>query len=154
MTRSPAWHARIDIAGAVEGSGFLVSDRTVLTCAHVMRHHDRAEAVFPGAPGLAPLPARIVARGAWAGGDRDPGDLAVLELERPVPIAPAVFAAVDAPHASPTPTLVAYGFPHGYDEEGVPGELLVASRQLIGDEWAHLEFPRGYDDGHVAAAGP
>ncbi|MFE4059522.1 trypsin-like peptidase domain-containing protein [Streptomyces sp. NPDC059096] len=144
MTRSPAWHARIDVAGLVEGSGFLVSDRTVLTCAHVLGHHDRAEAVFPGAPGLAPLAARVVARGAWAGGDRDPGDLAVLELERPVAIAPAVFAAVDAPHAAPSPTLVAYGFPHGYDEEGVQSQLLLTSRQLIGAEWAQLEFARGY----------
>ncbi|MFD7638592.1 serine protease, partial [Streptomyces sp. NPDC059873] len=69
MTRSPAWHARIDADGAV-GSGFLVSGRTVLTCAHVVTG-DRASVVFPGAPGLAPVPARVVLRGhAWAGGDR------------------------------------------------------------------------------------
>ncbi|MFE9886553.1 hypothetical protein [Streptomyces scopuliridis] len=75
MTRSPAWHARIDADGAV-GSGFLISGRTVLTCAHVVAG-DRASVVFPGAPGLAPVPARVVVRGhAWAGGDRDPGDLA------------------------------------------------------------------------------
>ncbi|MEV7084679.1 trypsin-like peptidase domain-containing protein [Streptomyces sp. NPDC093085] len=156
MTRSPAWHARIDIAGAAEGSGFLVSDRTVLTCAHVLLHHDRAEAVFPGAPGLAPLPARVVARGTWAGGDRDRGDLAVLELERPVPIAPARFAAPDAAHGTPARKLVAYGFPYGYDVEGVQSELLVTSRQLIADEWAQLEFPRGHgqqtDQGFSGAA--
>ncbi|MFB7273838.1 trypsin-like peptidase domain-containing protein [Streptomyces sp. NPDC056244] len=147
MTRSPAWHARIDVDGAVEGSGFLVADRTVLTCAHVMRYRDRAEVVFPGAPGApdaGPIPARVVDRGAWAGGDRDRGDLAVLELDRPVDIAPAVFAALGAPYASSAPKLVAYGFPDGYGEEGVQSELRATSRQLISDEWAQLEFWRGY----------
>ncbi|MFD7219970.1 trypsin-like peptidase domain-containing protein [Streptomyces sp. NPDC059892] len=155
MTRSPAWHARIDADGAV-GSGFLVSGRTVLTCAHVVTG-DRASVVFPGAPGLAPVPARVVLRGhAWAGGDRDPGDLAVLELDRPPGLAPAVFAPLDAPYASPAPKLVAYGFPYGYDEEGVQSELRATSRQLIRDEWAQLAGWRGYgqetDHGFSGAA--
>ncbi|MFD7115546.1 trypsin-like peptidase domain-containing protein [Streptomyces sp. NPDC059922] len=155
MTRSPAWHARIDADGAV-GSGFLVSGRTVLTCAHVVTG-DRASVVFPGAPGLAPVPARVVLRGhAWAGGDRDPGDLAVLELDRPPGLAPAAFAPLDAPYASPAPKLVAYGFPYGYDEEGVQSELRATSRQLIRDEWAQLAGWRGYgqetDHGFSGAA--
>ncbi|MGS2591166.1 VMAP-C domain-containing protein [Streptomyces hebeiensis] len=156
VTRSPAWHARIDIDGAAEGSGFLVADRTVLTCAHVLRHHDRAEIIFPGAPGLGPLGAGVVARGAWAGGDRDPGDLAVLRLDRPVGIAPAAFAPLDGPYASPSPKLVAHGFPLGYGEEGVQSELRATSMQLIRDEWAQLEFWREYgqktDHGFSGAA--
>ncbi|QXE34118.1 serine protease [Streptomyces sp. GMY02] len=144
MTRSPAWHARIDVDGAVEGSGFLVADRTVLTCAHVMRYRDRAEVVFPGAPETGPVPARVVDRGAWAGGDRDRGDLAVLELDRAVDIVPAVFAALGAPYASEAPKLVAYGFPDGYGEEGVQSELRATSRQLISDEWAQFEFWQGF----------
>ncbi|PVE12448.1 trypsin-like peptidase domain-containing protein [Streptomyces scopuliridis] len=155
MTRSPAWHARIDADGAV-GSGFLVSGRTVLTCAHVVAG-DRASVVFPGAPGLAPVPARVVVRGhAWAGGDRDPGDLAVLELDRPPGLAPAAFAPLDAPYASPAPRLVAYGFPFGYGEEGVQSELRAISSQLIRDEWAQLGGWRGYgqetDHGFSGAA--
>ncbi|MEV6418538.1 trypsin-like peptidase domain-containing protein [Streptomyces sp. NPDC051662] len=155
MTRSPAWHARIDAGGAV-GSGFLISDRTVLTCAHVVAG-DRASVVFPGAPGLAPVPARVVVRGdAWAGGDRDPGDLAVLELDRPPALAPAAFAPLDAPYASPAPRLVAYGFPYGYGEEGVQSELRAVSSQLIRDEWAQLGGWRGYgqetDHGFSGAA--
>ncbi|MEV8393048.1 MULTISPECIES: trypsin-like peptidase domain-containing protein [unclassified Streptomyces] len=155
MTRSPAWHARIDTDGAV-GSGFLISDRTVLTCAHVVAG-DWASVVFPGAPGLAPVPARVVVRGdAWAGGDRDPGDLAVLELARPPALAPAAFAPLDAPYASPAPKLVAYGFPYGYGEEGVQSELRSVSSQLIRDEWAQLGGWRGYgqetDHGFSGAA--
>ncbi|MFJ5681871.1 trypsin-like peptidase domain-containing protein [Streptomyces sp. NPDC093099] len=155
MTRSPAWHARIDADGAV-GSGFLIADRTVLTCAHVVTG-DRASVVFPGAPGLGPVPARVVLRGhTWKGGDRDPGDLAVLELDRPPGLAPAAFAPLDAPYASPTPKLVAYGFPYGYDEEGVQSELRATARQLIRDEWAQLAGWRGYgqetDHGFSGAA--
>ncbi|MFF7973404.1 hypothetical protein [Streptomyces sp. NPDC007905] len=32
-----AWHARIEYGGAVAGAGFLVTRRTVPTCAHVVR---------------------------------------------------------------------------------------------------------------------
>ncbi|MFJ2648258.1 trypsin-like peptidase domain-containing protein [Streptomyces sp. NPDC087420] len=144
MRTSPAWHARIDVEGAVEGSGFLVTEDTVLTCAHVVGRWPRAEVVFPGARGLGPVTAEVVARGAWAGGDTDPGDLAVLRLDRPVGIAPAVFARLGEPYATPPPKLVAYGFPHGYGEEGVQTELRATSHLLIQDEWAQLEYWRGY----------
>ncbi|WP_327233777.1 serine protease [Streptomyces sp. NBC_01317] len=144
MRASPAWHARIDVEGAVEGSGFLVTEDTVLTCAHVVGRWPRAEVVFPGARGLGPVAAEVVARGAWAGGDTDPGDLAVLRLDRPVGIAPAVFARLGEPYATPPPKLVAYGFPHGYGEEGVQTELRATSHLLIQDEWAQLEYWRGY----------
>jgi hypothetical protein len=144
MRGSPAWHARVDIGGIVEGSGFLVSARSVLTCAHVVRHADRAEVVFPGAPGLEPVPAKVAMRGSWAGRTQDPGDVAVLELDQPVPVPPALFAPLDEPHRTPAPKLVAYGFPAGYGEEGVQSELRVASRQLIGGEWTQLEFWKAY----------
>jgi NTP-dependent ternary conflict system VMAP-like protein/trypsin-like peptidase len=144
MRASPTWQARVDIGGLVEGSGFLVSDRAVLTCAHVVRHGERAEVVFPGAPGLPPVPATVAMRGPWAGGAQDPGDVAVLELDRAVPLGPAVFAGLDEAYRMPQPKLVAYGFPAGYDEEGVQSELRVTSSQLIRDEWDQLEFWKGY----------
>ena len=141
---SPSWHARIDRGGAVAGSGFLVSDRHVLTCAHVVDQADAADVVFTGAPGLGPLPATVAMRGAWSGRSQDSGDVAVLELARSVALAPAAFAGLDEPHRTPTPKLVAYGFPAGYGEEGVQSELRATSRQLIGDEWSQLELWRGY----------
>ncbi|MET9481679.1 trypsin-like peptidase domain-containing protein [Streptomyces sp. NPDC006638] len=144
MRASPAWHARIDVGGAVEGSGFLVAEDTVLTCAHVVGRWPRAEVVFPGARSLGPVAAEVVARGAWAGGDTDPGDLAVLRLDRPVGIVPAAFAPLVGPYATPPPKLVAYGFPDGYEEEGVQTELRATSHLLIQDEWAQLEYWRGY----------
>ncbi|MYV56050.1 trypsin-like serine protease, partial [Streptomyces sp. SID3212] len=144
MRASPAWHARIDVEGAVEGAGFLVTDDTVLTCAHVVGRWPRAEVVFPGARELGPVAAEVVARGVWAGGDTDPGDLAVLRLDRPVGIAPAVFAPLDDPYATPPPKLIAYGFSQGYEEEGVQTELRATSHLLIRDEWAQLEYWRGY----------
>ncbi|MEV6401168.1 trypsin-like peptidase domain-containing protein [Streptomyces sp. NPDC051907] len=141
---SPSWQARIDRGGEVAGSGFLVSDRHVLTCAHVVDQADVSQVVFPGAPGLGPLPARVAVRGGWSGRSQDPGDVAVLELAEPAPIAPAAFAGLDEPHRTPDPKLVAYGFPAGYGEEGVQSELRVASRQLIADEWSQLSLWRGY----------
>ncbi|MEE1756585.1 VMAP-C domain-containing protein [Streptomyces sp. SP18CS02] len=145
---SPAWHARVDRDGEVAGSGFLVTERTVLTCAHVVADADRVSVSFPAAAGVVPLPATVVVRGSWAGSPRDAGDLAVLALDEPVALRPAVFAPLEEPitgrlgHTRPA-KLVAYGFPEGYDE-GVLSELRAGSRQLIGDEWAQLEDWKGY----------
>ncbi|MFE5241699.1 MULTISPECIES: VMAP-C domain-containing protein [unclassified Streptomyces] len=141
---SPAWQARIDLDGSVEGSGFLVSERTVLTCAHVVRDAERADVVFPGAPGLGPVPARVSMRGSWAGGPHDTGDVAVLELDRRVGLPPAWFGELDSPHGPEPRRLVSYGFPAGYGVEGVQSELRVTSRQLINGEWSQLEFWKGY----------
>ncbi|MFJ9564995.1 hypothetical protein ACIRQQ_33795 [Streptomyces fuscichromogenes] len=41
MSRA-AWHARIECGGEVSGASFLVTSRTVLTCAHVVRNQDLA----------------------------------------------------------------------------------------------------------------
>jgi vWA-MoxR associated protein C-terminal domain/vWA-MoxR associated protein middle region 0/Trypsin-like peptidase domain len=139
-TRS--WHARVVCRGEV-GAGFLVTDRHVVTCAHVVFRDDRAAVRFVGHPALGDIEATVVARGGWAGGATDPGDVAVLELDRPVTIAPAAFAGPQAAYGLPSPKLVAYGFPRGYDE-GTIGEYRVASRQLVRDEWVHLEAWTGH----------
>ena len=144
MTGSPAWHVRVEHEDAVTASGFLVSPGSVLTCAHVVHGIDHAMVSFPGAPGLAPVPARVTARGGWAGGPTDPGDVAVLSLDRPVRVAPAVFAVLEQPLDRPPPRLVSYGFPEGYADEGVQSELRPTSHQLIMNEWNQLEFWKGY----------
>ncbi|MFF4346530.1 trypsin-like peptidase domain-containing protein [Streptomyces sp. NPDC001530] len=136
---STSWHARIVCGGEV-GAGFLVSDRRVLTCAHVVRRSGAAAVTvsFPQDRGLGELTATVIAGGDWAGGATDPGDLAVLELDREVPLAPAVFAPPGDAYADPHPKLIAYGFPRGYDE-GTLAEYRAASDQLIADEWIQLE---------------
>ncbi|MFF9012290.1 trypsin-like peptidase domain-containing protein [Streptomyces sp. NPDC014870] len=146
MTGSPAWHVRIEHEGVVSGSGFLVGEDRILTCAHVVQGLDRSAVSFPGAPGLGVLQARVAERGAWAGRGTDPGDVAVLALDGPAPVAPAAFAEREEPLGAGEPArLVAYGFPHGYGEEGAQTELRVThDRLLIGGEWSQVEFWKAY----------
>lgn len=66
---------------------------------------------FPNRAELGVVAATVAVHGGWRGGDTDPGDVAVPELEREVPLAPAVFASPGAERDIPSPELVAYGFP-------------------------------------------
>ncbi|WAZ21534.1 serine protease [Streptomyces cinnabarinus] len=132
-----AWHARVE-CGTEVGAGFLVSGRHVLTCAHVVRRWELAPVVvsFPGHRELTGIPATVAVHGGWQGRATDPGDLAVLELDREVPLAPADFASPgdEREHAE----LIAYGFPKGYDE-GMLASYRALPGPLISDEWAQLE---------------
>ncbi|ALO93616.1 hypothetical protein SHL15_2465 [Streptomyces hygroscopicus subsp. limoneus] len=156
MMRGAAWQARIACGDAV-GAGFLVTGRRLLTCAHVVRWSDRAAVTvtFPHARELGALSASVVAHGGWAGGVTDPGDVAVLELDRDVPLAPAGFAPPDTAYTEPYPRLVAYGFPEGYDE-GTLAECQPVSGQLIAGEWLELVAWQGHGqplvDGFSGAA--
>lgn len=154
--RSAAWQARIACGDDV-GAGFLVTGRRLLTCAHVVRRSERAAVTvtFPHARELGELSASVVAHGGWAGEVTDPGDVAVLELDRDVPLAPAGFAPPDAAYTEPYPRLVAYGFPQGYDE-GTLAECQAVSGQLIAGEWLELVAWQGHGqplvDGFSGAA--
>ncbi|MEV6613980.1 trypsin-like peptidase domain-containing protein [Streptomyces sp. NPDC051051] len=138
--RSAEWQARVECAGQVVGAGFLVTPRTVLTCAHVV-HEGPAGALavtFTERPGSAPVAARVVAEGGWGGGGTDLGDLAVLELAHEVDIAPAALAPVDSAYGRQPRKLVVYGFPLGFDE-GTLAEYRVTAPQLLNREWMQLE---------------
>ncbi|MEU1459238.1 serine protease [Streptomyces sp. NPDC005727] len=138
--RGHAWHARIECGGSVLGAGFLVAPNMVLTCAHVVASgSDGLTVSFPGRRGLDGVPATVAVHGGWAGGDTDPGDLAVLELAHRVPLRPAGFAPPGAEQGPPTPSLEAYGFPEGYDGDGQIAEYRAVSAQRIADEWVQLE---------------
>ncbi|MGY6018554.1 VMAP-C domain-containing protein [Streptomyces spinosirectus] len=135
-----AWHARI-VCGNEVGAGFLVSARRVVTCAHVVRASATSAVTvsFPGSRNLGRLPATVAVLGGWAGDAADPGDLAVLELDREVPLEPARFAPPDAEIAGePPPALVAYGFPKGYDE-GMLARYHAVPGALVSDEWRQIE---------------
>ncbi|WP_405653423.1 trypsin-like peptidase domain-containing protein [Streptomyces sp. RK9] len=136
---STTWHARVE-CGRETGAGFLVSERHVLTCAHVVRDSGAAGVTvsFPHRGELGAVPAVVGAHGGWSGHDDHSGDLAVLELDRPVPIPPAGFAVPDDAYLEPRPRLVAYGFPRGY-AEGTIAEYRATAAQLIADEWVQLE---------------
>ncbi|MFD7457801.1 MULTISPECIES: VMAP-C domain-containing protein [unclassified Streptomyces] len=148
MSKS-AWHARI-VCGREVGAGFLVSARRVLTCAHVVRFSDTADitVTFPGRRDLGAVRATVTVHGGWRGGAADPGDLAVLELSREVPLAPAAFAPPGAEQGRPE--LVAYGFPKGYDE-GMLAVYRALPGPLISDEWVQLEAVSAH--GQPLAAG-
>ncbi|MFJ8464975.1 VMAP-C domain-containing protein [Streptomyces swartbergensis] len=135
---SAEWHARIELRGRVAGAGFLVAPGTVLTCAHVVGDGEGLTVTFTERPGSPPVPARVVAHGGWTGSHTDLGDLAVLELDREMPIAPAALAPVDAAHGTAPRKLVVYGFPAGFDE-GTLAEYRVTAPQLIKREWIQLE---------------
>jgi len=146
-----AWHARIECGNEV-GAGFLVSARRVLTCAHVVRQSGAADVTvsFPQRKELGALSATVAVHGGWEGAAADPGDLAVLELDREVPLAPAAFAPPGTEHGVPSPLLEAYGFPVGYDE-GTLAQYRAVSSTLIAGEWVQLEAATAH--GQPLAAG-
>ncbi|MFD6290105.1 trypsin-like peptidase domain-containing protein [Streptomyces sp. NPDC060205] len=135
---SASWHARIS-CGRDTGAGFLVTEQHVLTCAHVVARSDtEAVAVSFAHGGYEQVSARVVAHGGWDGRESDPGDLAVLELDRPVPMKPAEFATPTDAYGDPPRRLLAYGFPKRYDE-GTLAEYRATAQQLIAGEWVQLE---------------
>ncbi|MFD8166043.1 trypsin-like peptidase domain-containing protein [Streptomyces cellulosae] len=137
MTGDTVWHARVE-CGSEVGAGFLVSGRHVLTCAHVVRRRELSPVVvsFPADRELTGIPATVTVHGGWQGGPTDPGDLAVLELDREVALAPAEFAAPGEDQGNPE--LIVYGFPEGYDE-GMLASYRALPGPLIHGEWAQLE---------------
>ncbi|MFK0020476.1 trypsin-like peptidase domain-containing protein [Streptomyces sp. NPDC090798] len=135
---SASWHARIR-CGRDTGAGFLVSDRLVLTCAHVVAGSSTEGVSVSFAQGTGEaIAARVIAHGGWDGRDTDLGDLAVLELDRQVTIKPAVFAAPTEAYGDPPRKLLVYGFPKHYDE-GTLAEYRATTDQLIAGEWVQLE---------------
>lgn len=148
---SAAWHARIECGNEV-GAGFLVSPRRLVTCAHVVRWSGTSpvRVTFPNRRELGPLSAVVAVRGGWAGGAADPGDVAVLELDREVPLGPVEFAPPGAELGDPAPTLVTYGFPKGYDE-GMLARYQAVPGPLVSDEWRQLEAVTAH--GQPLAAG-
>jgi hypothetical protein len=160
------WLVRIAAAGPagpLTGAGVLVSDREVLTCAHVVHGADTAQVQLVAHPGLDPLAARVVLRGPWPRLPGGAGDVAVLELDRPLPdrtAAPAPFAALHQWARPPAPALVAYGFPAGHDT-GLGSEIrLTRGGFRIAGELMQLEhegtgmpLSPGFSGGPVVIAG-
>ncbi|HEX2313224.1 MAG TPA: trypsin-like peptidase domain-containing protein [Thermomonospora sp.] len=154
MSGRPSWQARIEVGGQPRGAGILVAERHVLTCAHIAGEHTEPQVSFLKAPqGYRGRSARVVFRGPWRRRD-DPGDVAVLELDEPVDIPPAVFA---APHDWPPPdrTLLVYGFPAGkptgsYARVTADFEEELPEGIQVEPETGHLErLQKGFSGGAV-----
>ncbi len=107
--------ARVDRGGQVLGAAFLVTERHLLTCGHVVEVDNDVELVFLANPDLDPIPARVTALINEEG-----RDVAVLLLDESVPKTyPAPLAQWNQGR-----TFRATGFPHDRLEgDPVDGKL-------------------------------
>lgn len=135
---STSWHARIE-CGRGTGAGLLVTERHVLTCAHVVQDSGTHEVrvTFVHGDGKA-ITSSVITRGPWDGTVSSRGDVAVLELAHPVDLRPAEFAAVSEAYGDPLPKLAVLGFPK-HSRNGAFAEYRATVAQLIKGEWVQLE---------------
>ncbi|HEY1704171.1 MAG TPA: trypsin-like peptidase domain-containing protein [Trebonia sp.] len=139
------WQACILLDGEVVGAGVLISDRHVLTCAHVVG--DREPSADPGKPGLGlevdfPLRrsvgrigARVAADG-WFPPLGEDGDIAILELTDPV----AIPSAALEPAAGRLGHRVrVVGYPAGFGPKGVWVSAVIAETAAPESDWVQLD---------------
>jgi WD40 repeat protein len=150
-----AWLGRVlGPAGDVLGAAFAISANRLLTCAHVVQN---AGAMTPGDairvdfPMLKASCEAIVAEEGWEVGDGTAGDVAVLRLHSPPrDIRAAPVRALYSVNGAP---FTAYGFPAGYDKEGIAadGRLgMSTGRQWVKlDVESHVSVQRGFSGGAV-----
>ena len=127
-----AWQCRVDLPGTeTRGSGFLVTDRHVLTCAHVVTGRDAAEVTLRNAGG--PIPATVLREGPWWSPTAEAADIAVLELSAPAAgVEPARFAPFSAVELYAGQPLNALGFPWGYEQDGINATFTAGPGRELG----------------------
>lgn len=106
------WRARITAPGA-EGSGFLVDDHHVVTCAHVVRGHSAVEVTIDGTRSLA---GTVLRSGEWWSETADEADVAVIELAIPADVEPARLAPITALSLYPGEEISAYAVVRDWPE--------------------------------------
>ncbi|TMQ92385.1 trypsin-like peptidase domain-containing protein [Actinomadura soli] len=129
-------------AGGKLGAAFLVTATRLLTCAHTVHERDEAHVGFPGL--REGLPARVVWRGGWRR-EGDTGDVAVLELDEPVPYAPARLAAPDDLHERTAAgrTFGVCGFPRRHDQNERHAAVTTSPYRGMRQEWWELKTGAG-----------
>lgn len=130
------WHARLDVNGRTAGTGFLVDDRHIITCEHVIRDaRGPVQVTFTADPDLPSVAAdvkpSVVRRPRFA--DDDPGDLAVLFTRKHLPVKPAKLAPLTVLRWK-TETLHAFGYPRNFDAGRIAPNLRVNTNHLIRNE--------------------
>ncbi|MFF4880211.1 trypsin-like peptidase domain-containing protein [Micromonospora sp. NPDC000668] len=134
------WPARVFDAGRPRGggSGFVITPEHVMTAAHVVYGMTEPTVELPARPDLGKLSATVEFVGTWQPSGDGQGDVAVLRLREPVPVAPARFAAgnaLDLPR-----DLVVLGFPATGDGYGrIAAVRATTARFLIDGEWVQLQ---------------
>jgi hypothetical protein len=141
---SNMWRARLDgTRGGVYGTlgaGFLIDERRVVTCAHIVRESSDIRVTFCQArrADLVDVPARVIFIGPWSG-PGDAGDVAVVELAHETGLAPARLKT----SLSGVGRLVAHGFPKDAGQSGSTLPLRPSSADGVG-EWVHIEAASGH----------
>jgi hypothetical protein len=127
------WRARVDgsAEGPVLGAGFLVDGTRVLTCAHVVSGYDEVWVTFPAGEALNGTVRRLT---SWKK-QNDLGDLALIELERPVAVRPATFARVEEARSLRAHKLYALGFRQGHEISGIYAEVSTDEQFDLSGEW-------------------
>ncbi|WP_067455609.1 VMAP-C domain-containing protein [Actinomadura macra] len=125
------------------GAAFLVTPTQLVTCAHTLKGLDEARVGFPGL--LEDLRASVVHRGSWSR-PGDLGDVAVLELDEPVPYGPARLA---DPEDLPALTsggraFTACGFPSRKDDSERYAAVTTSPHQRMRREWWELRTLPGH----------
>ncbi|MFG1610875.1 trypsin-like peptidase domain-containing protein [Actinoplanes sp. NPDC049265] len=120
-------------SGAVAGAGLLVTERQVLTCAHVV--HDGALAEFADSAGEPPITTRILSDAYVPLTDSQRGDLALVELDQPQPRRDT--AMLRRFPLGSVSTFRAYGFPPD-NVTGVWAMTTLVGEAGPGGEWIQL----------------
>ncbi|MEU6747217.1 trypsin-like peptidase domain-containing protein [Spirillospora sp. NPDC046719] len=137
------WRAWVGTPGAGKlGAAFLVTPTRLLTCAHTVTGLDDPRVGFPGL--AEDLPARVVASGGWRS-PGDVGDVAVLELEEPVPFEPAALADPDDAGglAAGGREFGVYGFPARKDDNERHATVTTGPHLLTRNEWWEIRTVHG-----------
>ncbi len=132
------WRARIDTdddAGRTLGAGFLIDQRRLLTCAHLVRGRETVRVTFPGAQ--SGLRAAVIPLTGWAR-PGDAGDMVLLLLDDPVPAAPARFAQPAGPYW--TGELRAGGFRIGFETTGTYATVRTSPDMVMSAEWWQVDI--------------
>lgn len=124
------WQARIDLPGTIRrGTGFLVSDRHVVTCAHVVRGHEEAQVTLrDGTSGKGV----VLRRGPWWTPGAEEADVAVVELSSPVGVLPAPLAPYACLEIYAGHPLDIFGFPDQHRENGVYTDYAAEPHHFVG----------------------
>jgi vWA-MoxR associated protein C-terminal domain/vWA-MoxR associated protein middle region (VMAP-M) 8/Trypsin-like peptidase domain len=131
------WRARVNTdtaTGMTLGAGFLIDQRRLLTCAHIVSGLARVRVTFPG--GAAGLGATVIPLTSWAK-PGDYGDVALLQLDAPISAMPARFARPMGPYW--VGELRACGFRRGFEQTGSYSTLRTAPDMTLGAEWWQVD---------------
>jgi hypothetical protein len=140
--RLDPWRVRIRVGGGrLRGAGVLLTERHVLTCAHVVQGphgndpEPRIEVEFVGQPGVALRSAHVV-EGCWVPSfDDDRGDVAVLELDQPAHGVPCASLRQLSLRGR---VVRVQGFPRDLDD-GVWAAAMVVGPGGPGGEWVQMD---------------